>query len=116
MSAYASATIGLAATAAAPGAGAVVTSVVAPDAGVYSARIIIELSGTAETQMVNLRLRVGGVATVTALPTTPGPAPTVVEVDRVVTNAANLAVDVQAIAAATAGSIYTVTLLLTRIS
>lgn len=109
-------TAGNTASAAAPGAGAVVTTVT-PDAalsGEYSARISIELSGTAETQLVNLRLRVNAVNKIT-LPSTPGPAPSVIEVDRVKVDAGQ-AVDVQAIAAATAGSIYTVTVLLTRIA
>lgn len=109
-------TTGNAASAAAPGVGVVVATVT-PDAvldGIYSARIIAELSGTAETQLANLRLRVGGVNKF-PLPSTPGPAPTVIEIDRLTVRAGQ-AVDVQAIAAATAGSIYTVTILLTRIS
>jgi hypothetical protein len=107
-------TAGNSASAAAPGIGVVVTTVT-PDValdGIYSARIIVELSGTAETQLANLRLRVGGVNKI-VLPSTPGPAPSVIEVDRLTVRAGQ-AVDVQAIAAATAGSIYSVTILLTR--
>lgn len=112
---YVEDTVGITSSAAAPGAGAVVATVtpntVSP--GVYSARIYIELSGTAETQLANLRLRNGAVNKI-ILPSTPGPAASPVEIDRIVVQA-NTAVDVAAIAAATAGSIYTVTLLLTRI-
>ena len=113
MSAYVSDTFGGAASAVAPGAGAVVNTQNVADAGDYSAKITIEMSGTAETQLANLRLRVGGVNKIT-LPTTPGPAATTIEIDRISVPAAGTAVDVQAIAAATGGSIYTVTLLLTR--
>jgi cellulase/cellobiase CelA1 len=109
-------TVGNSASAAAPGAGVVVTTVV-PDAnlsGEYSARVIIEMSGTAEPALANLRLRVNGVNKI-VLPSTPGPAPTVIEIDRLKVDAGQ-AVDVQAIAAAAAGSIYSVTILLTRIA
>jgi hypothetical protein len=112
---YSGDSVGNTASSAAPGAGAAVAAVT-PDAnlpGTYSARIIIELSGTAETQLANLRLRVNGVNKI-VLPSTPGPAPSVVEIDRVFVGAGQV-VDVVAIAAATAGSIYTVTILLTRV-
>lgn len=116
MSAYVSGTIGQATSSAAPGAGASINATLVPDAGVYSARIIIELSGTAETQLANLRLRMNGAVVIAALPTTPGPAPTVIDLDRIVTDAPNRNVDLQVVAAATAGAIYTTTVLLTRIS
>lgn len=107
-------TFGSSASLVAPGAGISIVSLL-PDPvndGVYSARIIIELSGSAEAALANLRLRVNGVNRV-VLPTTPGPAPTVIEIDRLTVRALQ-AVDVQVIAAAAAGAVYTVTMLLTR--
>lgn len=118
--AYPTDTQGTTGSSVAPGAGAPIVSV-SPDAaaaaigGTYSARIIIELSGTAETQLNNLRLNINGVSKIAALPSTPGPAASVIEIDRLYVPA-NASVQVVAVAAATGGAIYTVTLLLTRVA
>lgn len=104
-------TVGGAGSAGAPAAGSLVHGFVVLEPGLYSARIVLALTGAAEPQLANMRFRVGGV-TKTVLPSTPGVS--TIEIDRVLVNAIAF-VDVIAIAAATVGSVYTATILLTRI-
>lgn len=95
-----------------PGAGVVIASVAAPAEGTYRACIVVHLNGTAETLLRNLRLRENG-ATVADLSSTPGSATYIIE--RFEVNQGGGNVDVVAIGLATAGAIYTVQILLTRI-
>lgn len=107
-------TLQAAATAAAPGAGSVLVSVAVPSAGNYRVSGVIVITGTAETQLVNLRLRQNAAVVGLVLPTVTG---FVVpfEFERVeVTAAGNI--DLQVVSAATAGSVYTANLVVTRAS
>ena len=116
MSAYPANTLSAVASVTAPGAGADVVQIAGVPAGVYKVRAIIALTGTAETQLTNLRLRQGGtlVANLPSLPTAASPVEIVL--DQVEVDADNSDVDIIAIAAATAGAIYTAQLTMTRIS
>lgn len=98
-------------TSAAPGAGAAVATITTPAQGMYRVRMTYQLSGTAETAVKNLRL---AGATFTGDFPTIGTAITTVVVDNVsMDGAANLRA--VAVAAATAGSVYTVTIVATRL-
>lgn len=102
-------------TAAAPGAGAAVASLAGlVVGGVYKVRASLTLTGTAETQLANGRIRQNGV-TIGAVPTLSGAGQHVVELPRV-TVGANGTVDVTAIATATAGAIYTASIAATRVA
>lgn len=102
---------------AAPGANGTVAVIVAPTPGVYRVRGFLMLTGTAETQLVNGKIRVNGAAITgggagSLIPTLTG---VLVPFDfnRVVVGAGNI--DIVAAAAATAGSIYTAMLTATRV-
>ena len=104
------------ATAAAPGAGSNVVSIAAPPAGAYRATVLYILTGTQESQPLNLRLKANNVG-ILDLPTGQTTAAgnlITVSVGRVDLDGVNV-VAVGAIAAATAGSVYTVVLILDRI-
>lgn len=99
-----------------PGAGAVLASIAAPPAGVYRVQVTIVLSGTAETALANLRLRENGATVADALPSLSAAAgPLTLTFDRVEVNEGGGNLDVIAIAAATAGAIYSVVLQATRV-
>jgi hypothetical protein len=95
----------------APGATTAIATITSPQPGSYRINGVIVITGTAETQLVNLRLRANGVVVGNLLPTVTG---LVVpfEFERVDLTAGNL--DIQTVAAATAGSIYTVILTATK--
>jgi len=101
------------ATAAAPAANAAVVTLTTPAKGTYQVAIDYLLDGTAETQRVNLNLRKG--STVVADLITPGTAILVkadfFEID--LDGATSLTVN--AVANATAGSVYTVRLVADRV-
>lgn len=101
-------------SAAAPGAGAVVADVTVP-VGVYRVLVKIELTGTAEVALRNLRLRQNGVAVaaVEDLPTLSG-TPIELTIPELTATGTGV-IDVIAIAAATAGSIYNVQITADRI-
>ena len=104
-------TLSAAGTAAAPGAGSAIATITAPAAGMYRVRMIYQLSGTAEAAVKNLRL--AGTTFTADFPTV-GASVIAVEVMNVsMDGAANLRA--LAVAAATAGSVYTVTILATRL-
>jgi hypothetical protein len=116
MPAYQENTLTNSASTAAPGAGAVVASIAAPPPGVYKVKLLIVLTGTAETALANLRLRENGATVATALPSLSAAAgPVILEFDRVEVNEGGGNLDVIAIAAATAGSVYNVVLQATRV-
>jgi hypothetical protein len=116
MAAYSENTLTGAGTATAPGAGAAIASIAAPPPGVYKVCLTIVLSGTAETALTNLRLRENGNTVATALPSLSAAAgPVNLTFDRVEVNEGGGNLDVIAIAAATAGAIYTVVINATRI-
>lgn len=103
------------ATVSAPGAGAVVAQIVAPPDGLYDVTVKVFLSGTAETALNNLRLRENGNTVFSGLPSI------TVATDWLELKFANVEVnqgggnlDVIAIAAATAGSVYSVVLIADR--
>lgn len=101
-------------TQAAPTANTVIASITAPPPGVYRVVVELTLTGTAETATANARLRQNTVA-VTSLPTisTVGATPPIV-IQRLTVTGGNI--DVQAIAGATAGSIYTAVISATRVA
>jgi hypothetical protein len=110
---YAQPTLGNANTAAAPAASAQLAKVTltAATAGPYKVVVSINITGTAETQLNNLRLRQNGVL-VSVLPSVPGANQYVFErVDAAVGD-----LDVFVIANATAGSIYTTSVQATRLN
>lgn len=101
-------------TAAAPTANTVIAVITAPPPGVYKVTVELTLTGTAETATANARLRQNTVAVAT-VPTIPGigaTPPTVLP--RVTVTGGNI--DVQAIAGATAGSVYTAVITATRVA
>jgi hypothetical protein len=106
-------TLEVATSTAAPGATTAIATLAAPQPGSYRVRGTIIITGTTETQLVNLRLRANAVVVGTLLPTVTG---LVVPFDfeRVEVTAGNL--DLQTVAAATAGSVYTVLLNATKTS
>lgn len=107
-------TVGVGHTAAAPAGAASLATVTAPEDGVYSVRAYAILTGTAETQLTNLRLLVAGVNKINNLPSVPG-FNTAIEIDRIQAKSGdNFVIAVGN--AATAGSIYTTLLLLTRVA
>jgi hypothetical protein len=98
-------------TAAAPGAGSAVATLT-PAAGTYRVTLIYQLSGTAEAAAKNLRLSGTGTSFSTDFPTS-GAGTVVVVIDAVTMDGVgNLRAT--AIAAATAGSVYTVTIIAAR--
>lgn len=110
-------TLGDTRTTAAPAAFTVLAGLTGLPAGIYSARVIMQLTGTAEVALVNARLRhiVNAVTTkFTTLPTISGLQLTL-DFDRIQVSE-GASVDVANVAIATGGSIYTVTLLLTRLT
>lgn len=107
-------------SASAPGAGADVAQIADVPSGIYEVEVIIALTGTAETSLRNLRLREGGRTIADNLPTLSGlGGPIHIKLPRVEVNpdAADdlVDLDVIAIAAATAGAVYNVVILATRI-
>jgi hypothetical protein len=113
MSAYPANTLTAAASVVAPGAGAVIASIAAPPEGVYEVTVRVVLTGTAETALVNCRLRentntVANILTLTGIATVP-------TYNQVEVNAGGGNLDVIAIAAATGGAIYNVAIQATRI-
>lgn len=101
-------------TAAAPTANTVIAAITAPPPGVYRVTVELTLTGTAETATANARLRQNTVAVAT-LPTVPGIGATPpIVLPRVTVTGGNI--DVQAIAGATAGSIYTAVITATRVA
>lgn len=116
MPAYSENTLTNSGSATAPGAGAAIATITAPPAGVYKVNVTIVLSGTAETALTNLRLRENAATIATALPSLSAAAgPVNLCFDRVEVNDGGGNLDVIAIAAATAGSVYSVVLQATRI-
>ena len=113
MAAYTENTLVTAASAAAPGAGVVVAAITAPPAGIYDVEVHLALTGTAETALQNLRLRENA----TNLHVLPSLSASVLRLRfaRVEVNNGGGNLDVQAIAAATVGSIYNVVLVATRV-
>jgi hypothetical protein len=106
-------TLGQGQTAAAPGASATLAAVTIVDAGVYRVDVTIALTATAETALMNLRLRQSGTILVTPLPSLSG---LVIQLrfPRVPVIAG--ALFLQTIAAAAAGSIYNTVISATRIA
>ena len=96
---------------AAPAANAVQAAISSPTPGTYKVVATVSLTGTAETQLANLRLRVttvsqGAVATIVGT--------TQYTFERVTIASGNI--DLMVAANATAGSIYTTSLQATRIA
>ena len=114
MTAYPANTLVKAASVTAPGAGAVVAAITAPPEGVYQVVVNIFLTGTAETQLSNLRLRENGATVFDALPSLSTMNVRLV-FEQVEVNPGGGNLDIVAIAAATAGAIYNVVLIATRI-
>jgi hypothetical protein len=118
MSAWRGNTLSAVASVTAPGAGADVVQIANVPSGTYKVRALITLTGTAETALANLRLREGG-NTIGDMPSLSASAgPVEICLDQIEVNPdADDAVDVDiiAIAAATAGAVYTIHLALTRI-
>lgn len=103
-------TVGNSQSSAAPGAGTGMCTVTVTAGGTYRLEITVNLSGTAETQLANLRLR-DNTTNLFTLPSLQGTAKYAVE--RVANAGGNF--NVQVIAAATAGSIYTIGMTATRV-
>jgi hypothetical protein len=102
------------ATVTTPAANQVIAQIVAPPPGVYKVTVELTLTGTAETQAANARLRQNATAVAT-LPTVSGAAVTPpVVLARLTVTAGNI--DVQAIALATTGAIYTAVITATRVA
>jgi hypothetical protein len=97
----------------APGVNGVIASIVAPPEGVYEVAVHIALTGTAETALANLSLRENATS-VANLPSLSTFAQRI-EIPQVEVNAGGGNLNVVAIAAATAGAIYNVTLVATRV-
>jgi hypothetical protein len=97
----------------APGVTGVIASIAAPPEGVYEVVVHVALTGTAETALTNLRLREN--ATVRRGPAFLSTIAMRIVIPQVEVNAGGGNLDVVAIAAATAGAIYNVTLIATRI-
>jgi hypothetical protein len=112
VSAYPANTLVATGSVTAPGATGVIASIAAPPEGVYDVAVHIALTGTAETALTNLRLRENATS-VAVLPSIPAIAMRVV-LPQVEVNSGGGNLDVVAIAAATAGAIYNVTLIATR--
>jgi hypothetical protein len=97
-------------TAAAPGAGSAIATIATPAAGTYLVRMTYQLSGTAETAVKNLRL---SGATLNVDYETLG-----TPINNVIVDAMTMdgvaSIVAKAVAAATAGSVYTVTIVATR--
>jgi hypothetical protein len=118
MSAWPGNTLTAVASVTAPGAGADVVQIASVPSGVYKIRVLIALTGTAETALANLRLREGGniVGDLPSLSAAAGPVEICFEQVEVNPDADDVVdVDIIAIAAATAGAVYTIHLALTRI-
>lgn len=99
-------------TAPAPGIGGLIVAATIIDPGVYHVRAYLLLSGTAETLAINTALRFNTVQKCRLI-TLPGPL-ICVEIERYFCSTIqNL--DLTAVAAATAGSVYTGTILATKI-
>lgn len=99
-----------------PGGIALNTIAAGPLGAVFKALVIIRLSGTAEPQLTNLALcQFSGAGRITKLllPTTPGD-PSRIEVDRV-TIAPSTSLAICTINDMTAGAIYSMTLIATRL-
>lgn len=106
-------TKGITVTAAAPGATTTVTTLSGlTTLGVYRVRVVVALTGTAETAPVNLVFRQSAVQII-FLPTISGQIVTC-EFPRV-TLTTGTTMDARTIAAATAGSVYTVQICATRV-
>jgi hypothetical protein len=104
------------ATSAAPGAGSNVASIAAPPAGSYRLKVMYILTGTQETAALNVRVRANGAGLID-LPTgqAVGAASVItVDIGRIDCDGVNV-VSAGAVAAATGGSVYTITLILDRI-
>lgn len=114
--------VAAAATAAAPTAGTAITTLAAPAAGNYKIQVWIAVSGTATTAAAdsnNVNLKAGATTVAPLLPyncstagnlTNPGP----FEYYRTLDGSTNLTINV--IANATAGTVYSGTILATRVS
>lgn len=100
-------------TAAAPTANAAIATLAAPGAGVYQIEVDLGLSSTAETAVQNAELRHGAtVVGKVGFTTSSTPQKTLYQR---VTVLAGEAITVNATAGAIAGSVYTATILATRI-
>lgn len=105
----------VAASVAAPGAGIAVASLAGLTVGgIYHVTVGLILTGTAETQLVNARVRQNATA-IGSLPSVSGIARAWIDLPRV-TVGANGTIDVVAIAAATGGSVYTADITATRLA
>lgn len=105
---------------AAPGAGATIATVVNPPAGTYEVVVNSFIGGTtvAANEVTNMRLTVGGIAVGRILNSVPGTSGAVSVTQtkfRVVVNGAQ-SINVIAVAAATAGSIYSASIVASRIA
>jgi hypothetical protein len=100
-------------TVTAPGVNGVIASIVAPPEGVYEVVVHIALTGTAETALTNLSLRENA-QSVATLPSLSTIAMRIV-IPQIEVNPGGGNLNVVAVAAATAGAIYNVTLIATRI-
>jgi hypothetical protein len=98
-------------TAAAPGAGTAVATLT-PPAGTYKVSLIYQLSGTAETAVKNLRLSGTGTTFSADFPTI-GTAVVTQIIDAVTMDGVG-SLRATAVAAATAGSVYTATIIASR--
>lgn len=112
--AYPDAVVSGSGTATAPAANAILAQLTTlTPGGIYEVKMFLALTGTAETNLRNVRLRQNGVAAIDLIPTLSGTNWLQI-VSEVLVTGGNL--DVQVIAAATAGSVYTTLLLASRIS
>jgi len=109
-----SSTIEAGGTATTPAAGATLASVTIPaGGGLYQVTVVIELSGTAETQTENAQLLIGASTVASPLPTISGQT---VTINLPAENLAAGTLAVKTIALATTGAIYNVTLTATQVS
>jgi hypothetical protein len=101
-------------SAAAPGAIGTIVSLAAPPAGVYDVSFGYFLSGTTEAALGNVRLRKQGVSLCGTLPSITGAPPVTDDVKRVTLDGTQT-LNLVAIVAATAGSVYNGWIIATRV-
>lgn len=105
---------GAGATSAAPGAGSAVVNVTVPPAGEYKLVCTYAITGTTETSLANLRLKWNNTIKITGLPTVTSAGFFTVVVERATIDGTNN-IRLEAVAASTAGSVYTGAITYTRL-
>lgn len=105
-------TIGTTTSVSAPALGTSAGFLATPPPGVYKVKFTILLTGTAETQLANLVVKINGANTALVLPSISAFINTI-EIPRLTITSSNL--QLVTVANATAGSVYTVTIIASRI-